>query len=255
MRDDLAGIDDRDWIMVLKLERVAKTHVVGHREKKTLRDVTLRLSAGDVVGVYGNHRSGKSTLLRIAAGLERPDSGEVLVAGTNLATLSRAQLGALRLNDIGLVGASGPHTTELSVIEYVAFPLFGRYKRREARARAVAALRRVGAEDCLGATWRQLSDCERALVSLAHGLARSPALLLVDDVMSGLNALQQDEITKLLMTAARNERLAVLVASSSMNALVGTHESYDLSDGVLKPISVPAAADVVTLAGRRDETA
>jgi ABC-type lipoprotein export system ATPase subunit len=232
--------------MLLALEHVAKTHWVGPYEKKTLVDVSLSLAAGDFVGVWGAHRSGKSTLLRIAAGLEPPDRGSVRFEGLDLASLSSSARGELRLREIGVVRHEGPQSPELSVADYVALPLLSRLARGEARRQALAMLRRVGIGECHDAHWRHLSDGERALASLAHGLVREPKLLLADDPSVRLDTLQQQEVVGLLRKAATESNVAVLMTSSAMTALAGAHEAYTLDDGRLAPVIDPAAgADVL----------
>ncbi len=232
--------------MLLALEHVAKTHWVGPYEKRTLVDVSLALGPGDFVGVWGAHRSGKSTLLRIAAGLEPPDEGVVRLDGTDLASLASSQRGELRLRQVGVVRNEGPQSPELSVIDYVALPLLSRHPRSEARRRAMSMLRRVDIAECKDAHWRHLSDGERALASLAHGLVREPKLLLADDPTVRLDTLQQNEVVGLLRMAATESGVAVLMTSSTMSALTGAHEAYTLGDGKLMPVVDPAAgADVL----------
>ena len=225
--------------MLLSLEHVAKTNWVGPYEKRTLVDVSLTLAPGDFVGVWGGHRSGKSTLLRVAAGLELPDSGVVRFDGRDLASLSRVQRGELRLGAIGLVRGEGPQSAEFDVADFVALPLLARHSRRIARRRAMDLLRRMEIVECHDVKWRSLSDTERALVSLAHGLVREPKLLLADDPTAGLDALQQEEVVRLLRAAAAETGVAILTTVSAMSALAGAHEAFTLGDGRLLPVAEP----------------
>lgn len=231
--------------MLLALEHVAKTNWVGPYEKRTLVDVSLALAAGDVVGVWGGHRSGKSTLLRIAAGLELPDAGTVTFDGVDVSELSRAQRGDLRRGPIGLVRGDGPHSAEFSVADFLTLPLLAQCSRRAARRRVLDLLRRMGIAECHDVTWRNLSDTERALVSLAHGLVREPRLLLADDPTAGLDALQQAEAIGLLRSAAADGGVAVLMTTSVMSALAGAHEAFTLGDGRLERVTDPAAGGKV----------
>src|SRR5215217_8861539 len=118
---------------LLSVEHVGKTHWVGPYEKRVLVDVSLRMRPGDLFGVWGTQRSGKSTLLRLAAGLEVPDAGTVRYDGTNLAAMPKAQRDRLRLEEVGLVHGEGPQSSSFSVLDYVAVPLFNRSTRRDAR--------------------------------------------------------------------------------------------------------------------------
>ncbi|HMJ02561.1 MAG TPA: ATP-binding cassette domain-containing protein [Conexibacter sp.] len=184
--------------MLLSLEHVAKTHWVGPYEKPTLVDVSLSLAPGDFVGIYGGRRAGKSTLLRLSAGLDVPDRGVVRFDGIDLATLSRARLGARRLREIGIAAGGGPRSIELTVADYVALPLMGE-RPAVVRHRVRDALQRVGVLECREATWPQLSDSERMLASVAHAIVRRPRLLLADDLVVRLDASQDHEVVALLV--------------------------------------------------------
>lgn len=230
---------------VLELEHVAKTHWVGAYEKSMLHDVSLVMERGDLVAVWGSPRSGKTTLLRLAAGLQIPDSGIVRFAGVDLATMSRGAVGALRLSEIGFARTAGPRATELPVLHYVALPLMRLHGRGHALERARSVLGWVGVAECADGRWDHLSDSEKALVSLAHGLVREPRLLLVDDVTARLDALQEAEVIGVLHRAAAERHVAVLVTCSAMSAAVGAHETVAISQGRLKRITDPASVGQV----------
>jgi ABC-type cobalamin/Fe3+-siderophores transport system ATPase subunit len=236
---------------VLEFENVVKTHRVGPYDKPLLRGVSLSLSAGDVVAVWGSPRSGKTTLLRLAAGLERADAGAVRFGGSDLTRLSAKDVGALRLSQIGLARTAGPSATELPVMHYVALPSMRTHGRSGALDRARAALDWVGAAHCADARWQRLADSEKALVSLAHGLVREPRLLLVDDVTARLDALQQAEVLGVLHRAATEQNVAVLVTCSALSAAVGAHETFTLTQGRLRPINESAALGQVVRFPRR----
>lgn len=221
---------------LLSVEHVGKTHWIGPYEKRVLVDVSLAMRGGDLVGVWGAQRSGKSTLLRIAAGIEMPDAGVVRFDGTDLGALSKTRRDRLRLGEIGLVQGAGPQSGTLTVLDYVALPLFGRCKRHEARSRALAALKRVDVAECRDALWHQLSDGEQMLVNLAHALVRQPRLLLVDDPTAGLDTLQQAEVVQMLRAFATRDGIAVLMTSSVLSAISEAHDAFTLSDGRLIPV-------------------
>ena len=239
---------------LLSVEHVGKTHWVGPYEKRVLVDVSLAMRSGDLFGVWGAQRSGKSTLLRIVAGIETPDAGTVRFDGTDLATLSKTRRDRLRLGEIGLVQGDGPRSGTLTVLDYVALPLFGRCTRHEARRRALAALRRVDVAECRDALWHQLSDGEQTLINLAHALVREPRLLLVDDPTAGLDTRQQQEVAELLQTVAAEDQLAVLATSSVLSATAEMHATFTLSDGRLIPIADPRPGGEVIEFPRGEQT-
>src|SRR3954471_20017512 len=103
---------------LLSVEHVGKTHWVGPYEKRVLVDVSISMRTGDLFGVWGAQRSGKSTLLRLGAGLEIPDAGAVRFDGTDLSTLSKTRRDRLRLSEIGLVQGAGPQSSTLTVLDY-----------------------------------------------------------------------------------------------------------------------------------------
>jgi ABC-type lipoprotein export system ATPase subunit len=238
---------------LLSIEHVGKTHWVGPYEKRVLVDVSLEMRGGDLFGVWGAQRSGKSTLLRIAAGIETPDAGIVRFDGADLDTLPKTQRDRLRLGDIGLVQGDGPQSGTLTVLDFVALPLFVRCRRHEARSRALAALRRVDVVECRDALWHQLSDGEKTLVNLAHALVREPRLLLVDDPAAGLDTLQQQEVVDLLRTITERDGIAVLMTSSVLSAISEAHDAFTLSEGRLMPITDTTRRDGEVIVFPRNE--
>jgi ABC-type cobalamin/Fe3+-siderophores transport system ATPase subunit len=130
----------------------------------------------------------------------------------------------------------------------VALPLMRSHGRTSALRTARSALAWVGAAHCAEARWEHLSDSERALVSLAHGLAREPKLLLVDDVTARLDALQQAEVDAVLRRAADERHVAVLMTCSALSAAVGAQESFTISQRTLKRVTdPPVQGEVVRL--------
>jgi len=238
---------------LLSVEHVGKTHWVGPYEKRVLVDVSLTMHPGDFFGVWGGQRSGKSTLLRMIAGLEAPDSGAVRFDGMDLADLPKAKRDRLRLRDIGLVQGEGPHRRTMSMLDYVAIPLYDRFKPGEARQRALAMLSRLDVVECRDARWHQLSDSEKLLVGLAHGLAREPRLLLVDYRSAGLDSLQQREILDRLRSVAVEQSVAVLMASADLSAVMEAHVGFTLSDGRLRPLNQPGG-EVIRLRRGDEQT-
>jgi len=222
---------------LLQLDGVSRVRHAGAFTKHLLRDVSLTVNPGDFVVVWGVGRSGKSTLLRLACGLERPDSGAVRIEGADLAGMSPAELGAARLGSVGLVERVGAETPELRVEDYIALPLARCLARRRALDRARQALDALGVGHVGGARWQELDDGERARASLAHGLARDPKLLLVDDLTVNMDAVEEAEFVALLAEVARSRRAAVLMVTSTLSAAVDADEAFTISDGRLRPVN------------------
>lgn len=201
-----------------------------------LRGVSLDVGAGDLVAVWGRLGSGKTTLLRVAAGLDRPDEGVVRFEGRPLGELSRDELQRVRRNDIGLADRAGPLEPEMTVLDYVTFPLIGTVSRTEARRRAGMTLAELGVDPaCAELTWAELTDGERTLVSLAHAVVRQPKLLLVDDPTSNLGVHERERTMALLYRLASERDTAVLMTAPDMAAALGARQVHVLSGGELLP--------------------
>jgi putative ABC transport system ATP-binding protein len=225
---------------LLRLESVSKSYMRGPRELQALREVSLDVHAGEFVAVYGQRSSGKTTLLRLAAGFEPPTRGCVRFDGLDMCTLSRGNRARLHRDEIGWVERAGPGTRALPMRVYVALPLYRTAGPAEAQRRALAALVKVGAEDAADARWSSLSDTARMLVAIAQALVKEPRLLLVDDPTAGLGIIDRERVVGLLRSAAEDAGLGVLMAVPDMPAMLHAHEVRSLSRGrLLAPADPP----------------
>lgn len=219
---------------VLRLEGIVKRYVRGGRELSVLGGVSLELAAGQVVGVFGASRSGKTTLLRIACGLERPDAGTVLVCGQLLDGISRSEHQKLLRRRIGCVWGGEFWPEGLSVSEQVALPLLlDGCERRAALGRARELMELFGVGQCARAGLRAISDGERQRLALARALVTDPVLLLADCALANLSLLEQEELTLQLASLARERGLSVLVTDTGAGAVLGADRVFYLREGRL----------------------
>jgi ABC-type lipoprotein export system ATPase subunit len=238
---------------LLALDRVRKRYLRGIRELVALEDVSMELYDGDVYGVLGGARSGKTTLLRVAAGIERPDAGSVHFLGNDLASMSRRQRQAMLRSDLGCVWRADSPLRRLPVADHVALPLIaGGTTRLKALGRAHEQLRAVAAEDCSEALLSELSTSELVRVSIAQALIRGPRLVLADQPTDTLNMVERDEILAILRAAAADARVGVLLTSGDASGLLRTSRLASLDDGrLLVPPSDSHEAELVDLDQRR----
>jgi putative ABC transport system ATP-binding protein len=197
-----------------------------------LTDVSFQVDAGEVVAVLAQRAQGKTSLLRIAAGIQRPDSGRVCFEDEDMWGFSDRRRSRLLGGQIGSVGPAVPDL-DVPMLANVALPLFAAYGKRESYIRAMAALERVGAAECAEQFWGSLADWERALVAIAQGIAREPKLLLVDDLTASLGLGEADEVMRLLDALASERGFGVLMCVSDASATGWSGRVATLAGGEL----------------------
>ena len=239
---------------LLALDGVEKRFRRGARQLVALDGVSLELFAGDFLAVLGETRSGKTTLLRVAAGIESPDAGSVRFMGRDLARMSRRERVGLRRREIGCIWKGERSDRRLTVIGHVALPLVGAgWSRPKAEARAHEFLRRVSAGHCAGAMLPELSASELARVSIAQALVREPKLVLADEPTDTLNMVEREEILGIIRSVARDANVAVLMTAGDATGALRANRFGSLTAGRLLLRDAEAGGRVVDFspAGQR----
>lgn len=227
---------------LLALEHVGRRYRRGAQERQVLRDVSLELDRGELVTVWGSKRSGRSTLLRLAAGIEAPDTGVVRFQERDLAG-DASPLGS----GIGYCGRALGEAEARGVLDELMVAQLARgIPQRSARARVFDALERVGAERCGVEALRELDNAERARVMIARALVLEPSLLVLDEPTAGVDLLERDGILSLLRSLT-DEGIAVLMSTSEATELAGADRALSLTGGTLRGSVAPELAAVVPL--------
>jgi len=184
---------------MIEVRRVYRTFVLGDSEVRALRNVDLRIGAGEYVSVMGPSGSGKSTLLNLLGLLDRPDTGEYLLDGTPTAHLVEEQRARLRRERIGFVFQSYHLVARLDARENIELPLVLAGRPPRERAQTVrAVLDRLGLADRATHLPNQLSGGQRQRVAIGRAIAMRPGLLLADEPTGNLDSRSGAEVTALL---------------------------------------------------------
>ena len=185
-----------------------------------LEDVNLEIGKGDIYGIIGMSGAGKSTLLRCLTLLERPTSGQIMLAGQDIASLSGAQLRAAR-RGMGVVFQGYNLLMQKTVAENVAFPLRLEkgYDKAAVQARVAELLAIVGLEDRAGAYPAQLSGGQKQRVAIARALANNPKILLCDEPTSALDSFTTKSILTLLQDINRKMGLTIIIITHEIGVV------------------------------------
>jgi ABC-type cobalamin/Fe3+-siderophores transport system ATPase subunit len=219
---------------LLALENVSKTYYRGGRHRlPILRDISLQVDAGEIVAIVADPTAGKTTLLRIAAGLEPPDAGTVCLAGRPLPATNDLD------PRIALVTRTPPprETTSLPVTDFVGLALMDRMPTREARQRTDAVLDAFDLHTLASSTWPELSDVERTLIRIAQAVVRRPTLLLLDDPVLGLGISHAETALSQIRHAARTHTTATLMTVGHPSEALHADTMLTLNAGALMQTS------------------
>ena len=202
---------------------------------RALRGADLSVAAGEFVAVTGPSGCGKSTLLNVIAGLERPDEGEVVVAGTRLDVLDEKRLAVLRRSLVGFVFQFFNLLEGMSVLENVAMPaLLVGHRRRAAERVARQKLDLLGLGDKADAAPATLSGGQRQRLAIARAMANEPALLLADEPTGSLDSEGGAEVLELFRRLHDAGQTIVMVTHDATVAAAATR-SVSMADGRVAP--------------------
>lgn len=204
---------------MIKLSHISKVFQQGSRTITALSDVTLHVPAGQIYGVIGASGAGKSTLIRCANMLERPTSGQVLVDGQDLTTLSDSQLTRAR-RQIGMIFQHFNLLSSRTVYGNIALPLeLDNTPRADIKKRVTELLDLVGLSDKQDAYPANLSGGQKQRVAIARALASNPKVLLCDEATSALDPATTRSILELLKDINRRLGLTILLITHEMDVV------------------------------------
>ena len=220
-------------------------------EQPAVDGITLEIAAGEAVAVMGPSGSGKSTLLNLIAGLDRPTSGMIAVAGKRIDRLTETGMARCRRGEIGMIFQFFNLLDDLTVADNVLLPAqLAGMRRSHARARVNELLSALHIEHHRDAYPGRLSGGERQRVAIARALVNRPAVLLADEPTGALDTATGEEIGRLLLELNRSGQTLVMVTHNPELAARYTHRAVHLIDGRIArltgdPLPMVHAAEVL----------
>ncbi len=219
---------------MLELRQLVKYYSLGEAEAvRAVDGVSLSISAGELVALYGPSGSGKTTLLMMIASLLAPDSGEILLDGRSISTLSTSEGARYRRSELGFVRQSLDLIPGASVLDNAALKLFGDLRRREAHRQVMPLLERLGLDRRTEHRAEQLSMGERQRVMIARALSTGPRLVLADEPTGSLDTSRGREVLGLLGELCRESDVAILLVTHDPQAAAYADNVHALRDGRL----------------------
>jgi len=203
----------------LELRDVSKSYGSGATEVHAIRHVNLAVERGSLVAVMGPSGSGKSTLLTIVGSLEEPTSGEVVIDGRALSTMSRNEKARLRRRTVGYVFQDFNLLAGLTAVENVALPLeLDGVPGKTAQRTAISRLEELGLADRGAHYPDELSGGERQRVAIARAVVGDRALLLADEPSGALDSINGEAVMRMILTACHRGVAAVVVTHDAQLA-------------------------------------
>ena len=224
--------------VVVEATGITRVYRLGRSEVTALDSVSLRVRAGEFVAIRGRSGSGKTTLLNVIGGLDRPDSGTVLLGGRDVARLSERELVALRRYQVGFVFQSFGLLPRFSVYENVELALrLAGVPRAQRHARAVECLTLVGLERRLDHRPYELSGGQQQRLCIARAIANRPMLILADEPTGELDSRTGREILSLFRQIVALETTGLVVATHDPVIYDFATVVYELDDGRLTQLT------------------
>jgi putative ABC transport system ATP-binding protein len=219
---------------MVEVRDVRKVYRKDAEEITVLDGLHLEVPEGEFLALMGPSGSGKTTLLNLIAGIDRPTSGQVIVAGTDVAQLSESALAGWRSRNVGFIFQFYNLIPVLSARENVELPLLlAPLSKRERRERAMTALKVVGLEDRASHYPRQLSGGQEQRVAIARAIVADPKVLVADEPTGDLDARSAEEILDLMQTLNQEFKKTIVMVTHDPRAAHRAHTERHLDKGVL----------------------
>jgi putative ABC transport system ATP-binding protein len=218
----------------VEVRDVRKIYVRDSQQIVVLDGISLQVAEGEFLALMGPSGSGKTTLLNLIAGIDRPTSGDVVVAGTNVGALSESALAAWRSRHVGFIFQFYNLIPVLTALENVELPLLlTSLSRRQRRERAMIALEAVGLADRSKHYPRQLSGGQEQRVAIARAVVTDPSVLVADEPTGDLDAKSAEDILTLMEALNTDFGKTIVMVTHDPRAAHRAHVQRHLDKGLL----------------------
>ncbi|NLI82122.1 MAG: ABC transporter ATP-binding protein [Deltaproteobacteria bacterium] len=219
---------------VVVVDRVSKSYRRGAQLIHVLKEINLTIEEGSFVALMGPSGSGKSTLLNLIAGIDRPDAGSLVVAGTDITQLDESELAAWRTRHVGFIFQFYNLLPVLTGLENVELPLLlSGLSRRQRREHAMVALELVGLSHRIHHYPRELSGGEQQRVAIARAIVTDPTLLVADEPTGDLDKASATEVLGLMDQLNRDFGKTIIMVTHDPHAAAKAGVTRHLDKGVL----------------------
>lgn len=216
---------------MISVKNLKKTYLLGGEEVHALDDVLLSIKEHEFVAIIGQSGSGKSTFMNMLGCLDRPDSGEITLDGTDILKCKEKELSVIRNKKIGFIFQQFHLLPKLSALENVELPLiYQGMPTKKRREKAVKALKAVGLEKRMNHKPNQLSGGQQQRVAIARALVGEPSLILADEPTGNLDSRSGKEIMMLLHNLYEEGNTIVLITHDN-NVAMEAPRQVQISDG------------------------
>jgi len=220
---------------LIQLQDLYKGFLEGNNTRQVLKGLNLTLPRSQFTAIVGRSGSGKSTLLNLISGIDQPDSGEILINGTNLTAMSELERTLFRRQKIGFVFQFFNLLPTLTVMENVLLPLeINGLPPVKARARAVPLLEAVGLLDRSDTFPDRLSGGEQQRVAIARALVNNPELVLADEPTGNLDRTTGQQILDLLDRLTRQAGKNLILVTHSISSTMMADQVFRLEGGIVE---------------------
>lgn len=217
---------------LISIQSVTKSFTKGKTIITPLQDLSLEVPRGEFLSLMGPSGSGKTTLLNLIAGIDSPTSGQIIIDGMDISTLSRAQLTKWRAGHVGYIFQLYHLVPILSAYENVELPLLlGKYSKSERKKKILAALDLVGLSDRADHRPSELSGGQEQRVAIARAIVHDPDLLVADEPTGDLDRDSADSILSLLNTLTKDHGKTVVMVTHDPKASAAAHRALQLEKG------------------------